>query len=139
VTLWAVLDTNTWVSGFGWDGPPREVVDRWAAGEFLAVVSPPLLRELHEVLRRDKFADVFPQPDDLLALVEAASVLVEPESKLALLADEADNRLLEAAAAADADYIVTGDKPALDFGRYDRTKIVNARRFVEVLGEQRDR
>jgi putative PIN family toxin of toxin-antitoxin system len=82
-----------------------------------------VLAELTEVLRRDKFAAVFPEPDRLVQLVASSTALVIPDIKLTLLADDADNRLLEAAAMADADFIVTGDKAVLDFGRFERTRI----------------
>lgn len=136
--IWAVIDTTIWVSGFGWGGAPGEVVDRFVRGEFLAVTSPALLEELSEVLRREKFADVFPDPDRLMALVQTSTALVSPETKLAVFADEADNRLLEAAAEADADFVVTGDKAVLDFGRFEQTRMITPRRFVEILDEGLD-
>ena len=136
--IWAVIDTTIWVSGFGWGGAPGEVVDRFVRGEFLAVTSPALLEELSEVLRREKFADVFPDPDRLMALVQTSTALVSPETKLAVFADEADNRLLEAAAEADADFVVTGDKAVLDFGALDQTRMTTPRRFVEILDEGLD-
>ena len=137
--IWAVIDTTVRVSGFGWGGPPGQVVDRFVAGEFLPVTSPPLLDELAEVLHRDKFTAVFPDPDRLVALVQSSTAFVIPQSKLNAFADESDNRLLEAAAEADADFIVTGDKAVLDFGRFEQTRMVTPRRFIEVLDAERDR
>jgi putative PIN family toxin of toxin-antitoxin system len=78
---------------------------------------------------------VIPNVSALLHLVHETTALVAPESKLSVLADDPDNRVLEAAAAADADYIVTGDKAMLDLGRFDRTVIVTPRRFLEILDE----
>lgn len=41
--LWAVLDSNTLVSGLGWGGTPGRVVDHALAGRFLNVTTEVLL------------------------------------------------------------------------------------------------
>ena len=41
-----VADTNTLVSGFGWGGPPGQVVDTVLSGQVTLVTSPALLGEL---------------------------------------------------------------------------------------------
>jgi hypothetical protein len=54
-------------------------------------------------------AVAFPQPEEVVGLVGETAMQVKPGERLSILRDEADNRLLEAAAEAAADYIVTGD------------------------------
>ena len=49
--------------------------------------------------------------------------------------DPDDDRVLEAATAAEADYIVSGDHDLLDLGSYDGITIVTAARFLEILSE----
>ena len=71
--------------------------------------APPLLSELERVLRYPRLAAAFPQPEEVVGLVGEIAMLVKPGQSLSILRDEADNRLLEAAAEAAADYIVTGD------------------------------
>ena len=51
-----VADTNTLVSGFGWDGPPGQVVDTVLSGQVTLVISPALLGELARVLAYPKLA-----------------------------------------------------------------------------------
>jgi len=41
-----VADTNTLVSGFGWGGPPGQVVDTVLSGQVTLATSPALLGEL---------------------------------------------------------------------------------------------
>jgi len=45
-----VADTNTLVSGFGWGGPPGQVVDSVLSGQVTLVISPALLGELARML-----------------------------------------------------------------------------------------
>ncbi len=109
-----VLDTNTLVSGFGWSGPPSVIVDAVLAGELLLVSSVALLDELDRVLRYPKLARVFLDPAEIIERVRAIAEVVEPGTTLSVVADEPDNRILEAAAEARVDAIVTGDAGLLD-------------------------
>ena len=49
-----------------------------------------------------------------------------------------DNRILECAVAANADYLVTGDRRhLLPIGEHGGTRIINARLFLSALGQVR--
>lgn len=135
----AVLDTNTVVSGLGWRGSvPARVMDAAAAGRIVAVTSPPLLAELARVLRYEKLAPIFPDPAAVVAHVEEISVVVEPRARVTALADESDNRLLEAAIAASADYVVTGDAGPLALRTFEGTQIVSPRELLDLIGDKSD-
>jgi putative PIN family toxin of toxin-antitoxin system len=110
VTRRAVLDSNVIVSGLGWSGAPARVIEAVLAGELVLVTSSPLLAELRRVLAYPKLATVIPDGARLADLIEMSSVVVEPPGVLAVVEDESDNRVLEAAVAAGADYIVSGDE-----------------------------
>jgi putative PIN family toxin of toxin-antitoxin system len=106
-----IADTNTLVSGFGWGGPPGQVVDTPLSGQVTLVTSPALLGELARVLAYPKLTAVFDDPAALVAAVAEAADTVDPAEHVTVLADEPDNRVLEAAAAGRAGLIVAGDKP----------------------------
>lgn len=132
--IWAVLDTNTLVSGFGWPGTtPARIVDQMLDGVFSAVMSRPMLDELARVLSYPKLQPVFDDPSGLVRLVESVVVMVDPTSQLSVLADDDDNRLLEAATEANADYIVSGDRRLLELGAFEGSEIVTAKSFLEIL------
>jgi putative PIN family toxin of toxin-antitoxin system len=107
------------------------VVEAVLAGRFLLVSSPPLLSEFERVLRYPRLAVAF--PEEVVGLVGEIAMLVKPGQSLSILRDEADNRLLEAAAEAAADYIVTGDRGLLALERYGTTIVVTPRSFLEHL------
>jgi uncharacterized protein len=93
-----VADTNTLVSGLGWGGPPGQVVDAVLSGQATLVISPALLGELARVLAYPKLAAVFDDPAALVAAVAETADTVDPAERVTVLADEPDNRVLEAAA-----------------------------------------
>lgn len=131
-----MLDTNTLVSGLGWSGPPSVIVNAVLAGQLMLVTSPSLLAELERVLAYPKLAAVFTDPAGIVGRMRTLADLVEPSSTLAVVADEPDNRVLEAAVEARVDAIVTGDGGLLALGDYDGIPIMRAAAFVEWLGRQ---
>jgi len=135
----AVLDTNVLVSAVLSDvGPPGSILRAWRDGSFQLVISPPLLRELEAVLTRPRIARRLGWSEAertafIVALGESV-MIVAPKKEIALIdADPADNRVLEAAAEAGADYIVSGDRHLLDLGSYEGIDIVTPARFAAVL------
>jgi putative PIN family toxin of toxin-antitoxin system len=84
------------------------------------------------VLRRPKFAYLVPDLNLVMDEVKAMSVVVEPELRLDLLSDEPDNRVLEAALAGHADYVVTGDKHFFELHSFD-AKIMTPINFLTLL------
>ncbi|MGO9659511.1 MAG: putative toxin-antitoxin system toxin component, PIN family [Acidimicrobiales bacterium] len=126
-----VLDTNTLVSGLGWSGPPSVLVDALLAGELMLVSSPPLLDELERVLAYPKLAHVFDDPAGITILVRSVAEVVEPTSTLAAVADEPDNRVLEAAVEAGVDAVVTGDAGLLALVEFQGIPVMSAVKFLE--------
>lgn len=126
-----VLDTNTLVSGLGWSGPPATIVDAVLAGELLLVSSPPLLNELERVLAYPKLAGAFPDLAVIVRQVRAVAEVVEPTLTLAVVSDEPDNRVLEAAVEARVDAVVTGDGGLLVLGNHDGVPIISAPDFLD--------
>jgi putative PIN family toxin of toxin-antitoxin system len=100
----------------------------------------PLLAELLDVLRRPHIRNRLGwSNDEISAFVRALSeisLVVEPERQLNLLADEADNRFVEAALAGEAQFIVTGDAALLALTKYESVEIMRPARFVALLSSQ---
>jgi putative PIN family toxin of toxin-antitoxin system len=130
LTRRAVLDSNVIVSGLGWSGAPARIIEAVLAGELVLVTSSPLLAELRRVLAYPKLATAIPGGARLADLVEMSSVVVEPLSVFAVVEDESDNRVLEAAVAAGADYIVSGDGHLLTLGMFQGIPILTPAEFV---------
>src|SRR5688572_3449284 len=58
---------------------------------------------------------------------------VDPPEHLTLMRDPGDNRILEAAVAGEADYVITGDRQLLALGTYGGTAFVTPAAFREIL------
>lgn len=50
--------------------------------------------------------------------------------------DQADNRVLECASAAKADYLITGNKNHFTFSEFKGIKVLNPAEFIEIISEE---
>lgn len=126
-----VFDTNIYISAFITPGGRGEAAYlRAVNGEVELAVSVPILAELARKLR-EKFYWDDTHLKAAVRHVAAASMVVKPVERLAILADEPDNRILECAREAGAELIITGDRHLLDLGGYEGTTIVTLAAFLE--------
>ncbi|MGH9639364.1 MAG: PIN domain-containing protein, partial [Bryobacteraceae bacterium] len=65
--------------------------------------------------------------------IKEIAAVVAPIRRLAISADDEDNRILECAEAAQADFLVTGNARHFP-ASLDNTRIINARNFLTRLG-----
>lgn len=127
-----VLDTNVVVSGLlAADGLPAVILDLAMQGKVRAAVSDPIMAELDRVLRRPRF-DLEPRKiGSFLALFKSRAKLVYPGRTLDVCRkDPTDNRLLECADAAKAEFLITGDQSHFP-PRHRNTVVVSPREFWE--------
>jgi uncharacterized protein len=134
VTSKVVLDSNVIVSGLGWSGPPASIIDAVLSGRVTLVISPPLLAELRRVLQYPKLAKVIREADALVDELEVVSEMVLPTRVVAVVSDETDNRVLEAAAEGSANYIVSGDDHLLALGSFEGIPIITPAAFAALAG-----
>lgn len=129
-SLRVVLDSNILISAYVYHGKPESVLNLVIEDKIHAIISPALISELFDVLRK-KF-DV--SKSSLLTIeseIKDTFEIVHPRESLAIVRDAADNRVLEAAVEGKCQYIVTGDKELLKFGSYKSIKIVTAEKFLK--------
>ncbi len=128
----AVLDTNVLISAIGFGGKPREVFLLLFEENITFVTSLILLAELHEVINK-KFPRFVSQLSGVRQIIEKKFYIVQPLKSLHILEDEDDNRVLEAAVEAHADYIVTGDSDLLRLKTFRKIVIVAPDQFVKEI------
>ena len=130
-----VLDTNIVASATYWRGKPARCLEAWAAGKFNIAISHPILTEYEEVIAR--LASRYPTktPTGWLPAIKQAALLFLPAPLPATTADPDDEMFIECAAAAQADYLVTGDKDhLLSLKQAAGMPIIAASDFLRVLG-----
>lgn len=126
MTIRAVYDTNVIVSGTLRVGSIPASLVAWAMAKHVQLfISPPTFAEYAEVLKRPKFGFKTEDVDRFLRDLRRAAVMVYPTQRVAKTLHEPDNRFLECAQAARADYLVTGDKRHFPFLEFGGTKIVS--------------
>ena len=130
-----VLDTNVIVSGLNFPGNERIVLDLARRGRFEWYLSSFILQETAGVLER-KFGWEGEPLDRVLVTLRNGATLLDPDRILAVVeGNEADNRILECAVEASADYLVTGGRRhLLPLGKFMGVRIVNAPVFLNSLG-----
>jgi uncharacterized protein len=131
-----VLDTNILVSALIGNSYPKQIIyDCIFNQKIIVCVSPQILKEYHDVLKRpkfDKFKDFNKKALILIEYFEKIAEYHEPSIILDFISDEADNRFLELAITAKAQYIVTGNFTDFDFSEYESIKIVSPKYFYEL-------
>lgn len=129
-----VLDTNVVVSGLNFPGNERLVLELALRGRFEWYLSIFILDEVTGVLGRKFGWDEDRVSEALRTLTKAANVVDPQKLPDVIEANEADNRILECAVEASADYLITGDRRhLLPLGEHRGVRILNAPRFLSVL------
>ena len=130
-----VFDTNVFVSAFVIPGSQGERAFLLAqANRFELHTSVAILTETAGVLRR-KFDQDEDDIKQALRQISRAAVVSKPVSKLHVVDDEADNRILECARDARADLVVTGDRHLLKVRRFEGIPIVRLADFLRLFPE----
>jgi putative PIN family toxin of toxin-antitoxin system len=109
-----------------------------SAAQYRLFLSPPVLREILEVLHRDELTSKFrslagmdmAKVLDILAQAEVVEIPVVP----AVSRDPKDNKFLATAVAAGAAYLVSQDEDLTDLKDYRGIQILTCEEFLEVLG-----
>ena len=131
-----VLDTNVFVSGVFYAGPPYEVLEAWRDDQIQLVVSPEILVEYSEV--GERLAERFEGVDlgSFLRMVAAnAQIVAAPALPKQVCDDPDDDMFLACALAGRATTIVTGDRALLRTSGYRGIQVVTPRAFLrEQLG-----
>ncbi len=131
-----LIDTNVLLSAALRDRLPERVVLYIAQrDDWKWIVSPTILAEYVEVLRRPKFA--LP-PETIARWAELLNLrtidLGDPSTSFDFPRDPKDAPFLAAAVACQADRLITGDKDLLELQLAGPTRIVTASEFAREFG-----
>lgn len=129
-----VFDTSAIVSAalFGQSVPGRAFLRALRHGTVL--VSEPLVRELADVLRRDKFAPYVSveERDEFVQSLVHESRPIDITELVRECRDPNDDQILEVAVNGRAEYIVTGDADLLSMDPFRGIRIVTPAEFLTV-------
>lgn len=130
--LKVVMDTNVFVSGVFFNGPPYQILQAWQAGEFELVASQEILDEYRRV--GEILAEERPQIDlnpILTFVLEHAKVYKPVKLKEPVCEDPDDDKFFACALASGCQVIISGDKHLLNVSGYEGIKVLKPREFVD--------
>ena len=126
-----VFDTNILVSALVFPGGRADsALRRIIEQRDQLLLSRPILDELLGILAR-KFSRDAEELAHVAVFLSDLSILVKPRRKIAVLADEPDNRILECAVTGGADAVVTGDKAILALKAFRNVKLLSLHAYLE--------
>lgn len=134
-----IIDTNVLVSALIQRNYPNFILYNYVLENLVEVcISDDLFEEYLEVLNRPKFSrysDFISKAEIVLAQIETKATKFHPTKRFDIIADNADNRLLELAAASKADYIITGNTNDFTMSDFQGTKIVTPKEYWDYYRE----
>jgi putative PIN family toxin of toxin-antitoxin system len=129
-----VLDTNVFISAFGWRGIPWSIVDLVRSGSIINHTSAEMLEELRRVVAYPKLKFSAQLQTDIIEFVLAHSNLLIPAAVTDLIIDDPDDlKVISCAVAAKAQCIISGDPHLLDLGSYRTIAIFNPAAFISSI------
>ncbi len=129
-----VLDTNVFVSGIFFGGPPGDVLSAWRDGVIEIVVSREIVTEYVRV--GERLSARFPGVDlnPALELLSATvTLVVAPPLPEPACRDADDDKFLACAVAAEVRYVVSGDRDLLAVSPYRGVTVTRPRDFLDLL------
>jgi putative PIN family toxin of toxin-antitoxin system len=128
-----VFDTNIYISAFAIPGGHAEDAYLGAIqGRFKLFTSVPILTETATVLQ-SKFDWSQEKARALIQSISHVATVVMGGTRLQVVRDEPDNRILECAVQAQADLIVTGDRQLLTLTQHERIRMIRLSDFIKLL------
>ena len=131
------MDTNIIVSALNFPGNERRVLDLARRGRYDLYLSPFILQEVSGVLVW-KFRWEELRAMQAISMLRSLATVLEPQRRPSVIErNEADNRILECAVGASADYLVTGDRRhILPLEEHEGTKIVASVQLLSILEQE---
>ena len=128
-----VFDTNIYISAFVIPGGNAEKAYLHAIdGDFELCTSIAILTELARKLD-EKFGWGKQKIAQLITSISDLTTVFKTKPWLKVVSDDPDNRILECALKAGAEFLVTGDKHLLKLKNYGNFEIIKLANFLSIL------
>jgi len=129
-----VIDTNVFVSGIFFSGPPYRILRAWQDGRIKIAVTEEIIEEYRRVIETLAVKFEHLEIGSILEKFLIEAQLVPSYSfKKPVCEDPDDDKFLACAVAAKSKYIISGDKHLLKIGQFFNTTIVTPRYFLDNL------
>lgn len=127
-----VLDTNVFVSGVFFSGPPYQILKAWQSGDFELAASQEILDEYRRV--GEVLAEEHPNIDlkpILNFVLEHATIYIPLPLNEPVCEDPDDDKFFACALASGSKIIISGDKHLLKVSGYQGVEVLKPRNFLD--------
>jgi uncharacterized protein len=127
-----ILDTNVFISGIFFSGPPSQILRAWSNQNLQIVLSLQILAEYQRV--SEELSSKF-QKIDILPIIELVTIhgqFIDTQGfDISVCEDPDDDKFLECAVAGKCKIIISGDKHLLKLSGHEGITVCSPRNFVE--------
>lgn len=127
-----VVDTNVFVSGIFFTGPPYRILEAWRNGRLHPAISQEIVDEYQSVV--DELSKQYPAIDTIPILdfvSKNTKIIMTPSLPEPVCMDPDDDKFIACAIAAHCKIIVSGDKHLLKVSGYCGIQVLKPREFVD--------
>ena len=129
-----VLDVNIYISSFFWGGNPKAIIERIIFGADELFISKDILNEIECVVNRPKFHAEKDMINYFLSSIEDIGNIITPLDVIKNGSrDKKDNKYLECAIAANAEFVISGDIHLLELKKFGKINIVSAKEYLDLV------
>lgn len=124
-----ILDTNVFVSGIFFNGPPHQVLKAWRDGKLKLAISVEIFEEYQRVVATlaEKFPSIDLKPILDFVMIHAEMIATPPP----VCVDPDDDKFFACAIAGNISTIVSGDNHLLQISPYHEVRVMKPRQFVD--------
>lgn len=127
-----VIDTNVFISAFGWGGRPLEVIELLENREIRNCVTEEIIEEFVSAVSYSKLDFPKKLQTNILEFILAYSDIYTTKKHLSITSDPKDNKFIECALTANAEFIITGDKGLLSVKQLKGVTIITPDDFLTI-------
>ena len=128
-----VLDTNVFISGIFFSGPPSQILKAWKDKKIQIVLSKEILIEYQRVGEEltSKYSEI-----DIVPIIDLLTIYGEvveiKDLSVSICEDTDDNKFIECAISSNCKLIVSGDKHLLKISGFQEIEVLKPREFIDL-------
>jgi putative PIN family toxin of toxin-antitoxin system len=128
-----VLDTNVFISGIFFSGPPSQILKAWKDKNIQIVLSEAIHTEYQRVGEElsTKYSEIDIGP--IIDLITIYGEVVETKDlSVSICEDPDDNKFIECAISSNCKIIVSGDRHLLNISGFQDIEVLKPREFIDL-------
>ena len=127
-----VIDTNVFISGIFFSGPPFQILEAWRDDKVQVIISPQIMdeyRRVAEIISKERPIIELTKIIDFL--IHKAELIEAPDLPESVCEDSDDDKFLACALASGCKLIVSGDKHLLNVTGYREIEVLKPKAFLD--------